>query len=86
MRNSVALLVPLHIRNAPTKLMQNLDYGKGYKYAHDDAAGYQSQEYLPDELKGKKYYRPTERGYEKTIGERMAWWEQLKKNKTKPKG
>ena len=78
-RKSGALPVPLHIRNAPTRLMKDLDYGKGYRYAHDFQEGIRSQEHLPEALRGTRFYRPTERGYEKMIGERMAYWENLKK-------
>jgi putative ATPase len=59
--------VPLHLRNAPTKLMEELDYGKGYKYPHDYGSGFVEEDYLPELLKGKKYYLPTERGQEKEI-------------------
>jgi putative ATPase len=52
------LPVPLNIRNAPTKLMKNLDYGKGYKYSHDFDNNFALQEFLPDEIKGKKFYEP----------------------------
>ena len=76
------LPVPLHIRNAPTKLMKELDYGKNYKYAHDYDDAYVPQEYLPDKLQGQKFYSPRESGYEKTIKERMAFWQQ-KKNSDK---
>jgi putative ATPase len=69
-----ALPVPLHIRNAPTGLMKDLGYGKGYLYAHDYEDAYVPQDYLPDALKGQSYYRPTERGYEKIIRERMEVW------------
>ena len=69
------LPVPLHIRNAPTKLMKEMGYGKGYKYPHE-YGGYVKETYLPDELKGKSYYKPKESGYEKTIKERL---EKLKK-------
>lgn len=62
-----SLPVPLHLRNAPTKLMKNLDYGKGYKYAHDYEGNVVNQQHLPDQLKEKKYYEPTENGYEKRI-------------------
>ncbi|MEA2087842.1 MAG: replication-associated recombination protein A [Candidatus Caldatribacteriota bacterium] len=65
------LPVPLVIRNAPTTLMKNLDYGKGYKYAHNFKDGYIIQEHLPKELKGKKYYFPTDRGFEKEIKQRL---------------
>jgi putative ATPase len=67
--------VPLHIRNAPTALMKDLGYGREYRYDHSEegrhAAG---QEYLPDALRGAKWYEPTDAGYEKTLAERLAWW------------
>jgi putative ATPase len=69
-----SLPVPLHIRNAPTKLMKGLGYGRGYRYAHDYPEALAPQEYLPEALKGRNYYRPTDRGYEKTVGERLAFW------------
>ena len=78
------LPVPLHIRNAPTQLMQDLNYGKGYQYAHDDPNGYIAQEYLPDNLKDRTYYTPTNRGYEKHIGELMNWWDNLRTQQNKP--
>ncbi|HPT71911.1 MAG TPA: replication-associated recombination protein A [Candidatus Cloacimonadota bacterium] len=70
--------VPLVIRNAPTKLMKNLDYGKGYKYSHDFQNKYSYQRYFPDEMKEKVYYTPGEFGFEKEIKKRMDWWEKLK--------
>jgi putative ATPase len=81
------LPVPLHIRNAPTKLMKELDYGKGYRYAHDFADAYVPQEYLPDELRGKggRFYRPTDRGYEKIIGERLDYWRKIREANDKKK-
>src|SRR5438093_4286424 len=72
--------VPLHIRNAPTKLMKELGYGAGYKYAHAYADAYVPQDYLPEALRGAKWYEPTDFGYEKTVKERMEWWEKLKKS------
>ncbi len=78
-RKSGALAVPKHIRNAPTKLMKELNYGKGYKYAHNHEGGVADQTHLPEELAGRTFYQPTERGYEKTIGERMAYLAELKK-------
>ena len=70
--------VPLHIRNAPTGLMKDLGYGEGYRYAHDSDQAYIPQEYLPDALRGAKWYEPTEFGHEKTVKERMEWWQKLK--------
>ena len=63
--------VPNHLRNAPTKLAKKLGHGKGYKYPHDYAGNYVEETYLPENLKGKTYYNPTENGYEKTIKERL---------------
>ncbi|MGA9116758.1 MAG: replication-associated recombination protein A [Bacteroidota bacterium] len=67
--------VPLHLRNAPTGLMAREGYGAGYRYSHDFEGGFSGQECLPEELKGRVYYRPTDRGSEKAIRERLlAWW------------
>jgi putative ATPase len=72
--------VPLHIRNAPTPLMKGLGYGKGYRYDHAESEAFAAgQEYLPDALRGAKWYEPTDRGYEKTVAERIAWWERVKR-------
>jgi putative ATPase len=70
--------VPLHLRNAPTKLMKDLEYGKGYQYAHDEAEGVAGMECLPPSLAGRKYYRPTDRGFEKEIKRRLDGWEKIK--------
>ena len=69
-----ALPVPLHLRNAPTALMKGLGYGRGYRYAHDYPEALVIQENLPEEIKGRKFYHPTERGYEKTIKTRLEYW------------
>ena len=74
-----SLPVPLHIRNAPTRLMRDLDYGKGYRYAHDDTDGLVDQEHLPDELSGRKYYHPTNRGHEALVKDRLTKWRQILK-------
>ena len=66
-----SLEVPLHIRNAPTPLMKDLGYGKGYKYPHNHG-GHIEQSYLPEELQGKEYYKPTENGFDKEIKKRLA--------------
>jgi putative ATPase len=72
-----AYAVPLHIRNAPTKLMKDLSYGKEYKYSHDFEDHFTEQQYLPDELKNKIYYEPSEIGAEKKIKERLKkWWKE----------
>jgi putative ATPase len=74
--------VPLHIRNAPTKLMKELGYGAGYQYAHASEHAYLPQEYLPDVLRGQTWYAPSEFGFERDIKQRMAWWADLKKKAT----
>ena len=67
--------VPLRLRNAPTRLMKTLDYGKGYRYAHDEEGGYAAGErYLPDGMVPVRFYEPTDRGLESRIGERLAEW------------
>jgi putative ATPase len=71
-RSSGSLPVPLHIRNAPTKLMKDLGYGSGYRYGHDYEGGYAEQDYLPESIKGRQFYTPKGLGYEKTIIERMS--------------
>jgi putative ATPase len=76
--NHGALPVPMHIRNAPTRLMKNQGYGKGYKYDHDCKDGFGAQEHLPDKLAGTLFYNPSERGYEKVIKQRLDKWRALK--------
>jgi putative ATPase len=63
--------VPLHLRNAPTRLMKELDYGKGYRYAHDEEGRVADMDCLPDSLKGRSYYQPTQEGREKLLAQRM---------------
>ena len=75
------LPVPLHLRNAPTPLMEKLGYGKDYRYAHDFPDHVVGQEHLPDALRGRKYYSPAESGYEKTIKDRLTGWEEKKRGK-----
>jgi len=71
--------VPMHIRNAPTGLMKELGYGKGYQYAHDAPEAYIPQEYLPERLRGSRFYEPGPFGFEKEIAKRLAWWEELRR-------
>ena len=74
----VAAPVPLHLRNAPTRLMKQLDYGKGYQYAHDEPDGVADMDCLPERLQGRQFYAPTERGFEKEIKRRLDGWKELK--------
>ncbi|OIP29324.1 MAG: AAA family ATPase [Deltaproteobacteria bacterium CG2_30_43_15] len=69
-----ALPVPLHIRNAPTSLMKKLGYGKGYKYPHNFPDSYIEEDYLPENLKGRIYYKPTDNGFEAEIKKRLEKW------------
>jgi putative ATPase len=78
-KNDVAAPVPLHIRNAPTKLMKDLAYGKGYKYAHDEPDAVANMDCLPDNLKGREFYKPTEYGFEKEVRKRLEFWKSKKK-------
>jgi putative ATPase len=80
-QNDVAEPVPLHLRNAPTPLMKQLDYGKDYRYAHSEAEGIADMSCLPPALEGRKYYTPTERGFEKEIKRRLDGWEEIKKRR-----
>jgi putative ATPase len=73
--------VPLHLRNAPTRLMKQLDYGKGYQYAHEERDAIADMECLPASLAGRKYYRPTDRGFEKEIKRRLDGWEHIKRER-----
>jgi len=80
-RNGPAEPVPLHLRNAPTKLMKDLEYGRGYEYAHDAPDAVTPMTALPDSLAGRQYYRPTERGFEKEIKRRLEGWAEIKKKR-----
>jgi putative ATPase len=66
--------VPLHLRNAPTSLMKELGYGKGYQYPHDYPDHFIEEEYLPENLRGKLYYHPSDQGFEKEIKRRLEYW------------
>ena len=76
-RDTPAEPVPMHIRNAPTRLMKELGYHEGYQYAHGVPEAYIPQEYLPDKLRGTVFYEPGPFGFEKEIAKRLAWWKQL---------
>ena len=70
--------VPLHVRNAPTGLMKELGYGKGYRYDHAEGGLAAGQEYLPEVLRGSRWYEPTSQGFEKTVAERLERWAKMK--------
>ena len=84
-----AASVPKHIRNAPTALMKELDYGKGYQYAHNVPEAYIPQEYLPDEVRerrrGRAFYEPGQFGFEKEVAKRLEWWQGLKRRASERK-
>ena len=80
----VAEPVPLHLRNAPTRLMKEQGYGRGYAYAHDDPDAVTGMDCLPPALAGRRYYRPTARGYEKEVARRLDAWRALKRAKGQP--
>ena len=70
---------PMNIRNAPTRLMKELGYHAGYKYAHDSEDAYIPQEYLPEKLRGSVFYQPGPFGFERDIAKRLAWWQEIRK-------
>ena len=72
-----SLPVPLHLRNAPTKLMKDIGYGKEYQYAHDNPEALVEQDHLPDEIAGKTFYTPTHRGYEAVVRDRLIKWRKI---------
>ncbi len=79
--HDIAQPVPLHLRNAPTRLMKQLDYGKGYRYAHDEDEAIADMECLPENLRGRRFYQPTERGFEKEIKRRLDGWNEIKQKR-----
>ncbi|WP_281822603.1 replication-associated recombination protein A [Sphingobium sp. BS19] len=74
-RETGSLMPPQNILNAPTKLMKDVGYGKGYAYDHDAPDGFSAANYWPDELPPQAFYQPTDRGFEQRIAERLAWWD-----------
>jgi putative ATPase len=78
--------VPLHLRNAPTKLMKELDYGKGYRYAHNEEGKVAEMDCLPDALRGRSYYKPTQEGREKILAQRMEEIRRIRAGKRDLKG
>jgi putative ATPase len=80
-RETGSLLPPKNILNAPTKLMQQIGYGKDYQYDHDAEGGFSGDNYWPEEMQPQTFYSPTDRGFEKRIAERLAWWEEQRSRK-----
>ncbi|HEX3423603.1 MAG TPA: replication-associated recombination protein A [Sphingomicrobium sp.] len=74
-----SLMPPMHILNAPTKLMKTVGYGKGYAYDHNADEGFSGQDYWPEELDAQDFYQPTERGFEARVKERLDYWEERRK-------
>jgi putative ATPase len=78
-RETGSLLPPMHILNAPTKLMKSVGYGKGYAYDHDSDDGFSGQDYWPEEMDAQAFYQPTDRGFEAKVRERLAYWDERRK-------
>jgi putative ATPase len=85
-RETPAEPVPLHVRNAPTRLMKDLGYGSGYRYAFESEDHFTPQEYLPEGLRGSRYYEPSDFGHEKRIRERLEWWRERSRGQNAPDG
>ena len=73
-KDTGSLSPPAHILNAPTRVMKDLGYGAGYAYDHEAEGGFSGQDYWPEEMAAQRFYTPTDRGHEKRIAERLAWW------------
>ena len=80
-RDTGSVAPPAHILNAPTRLMKELGYGAGYAYDHDAPDAFSGQDYFPAELGRQNFYRPEERGFEREIGKRLAWWQKLREER-----
>jgi putative ATPase len=78
-RETGSLMPPMHILNAPTKLMKNVGYGKGYAYDHDADEGFSGQDYWPEEMQAQNFYEPTDRGFEARVRERLEYWNERRK-------
>jgi putative ATPase len=77
-RETGSLMPPMHILNAPTRLMRDLGYGRGYEYDHHTAEAFSGQNYFPDGMDRRQFYRPTERGFERDVKKRLEYWEKLR--------
>ena len=77
-RETGSLMPLMHILNAPTRMMKDLGYGKGYEYDHDTPEGFSGQNYFPDGMPRRRLYRPGERGFEREIAKRLTYWDRLR--------
>jgi putative ATPase len=77
-RETGSLMPPAHILNAPTRLMKDIGYGKGYAYDHDADEGFSGQDYWPEDMSPQDFYQPSDRGFEARIAERIAYWNELR--------
>jgi putative ATPase len=82
-RETGSLMPPAHILNAPTRLMKDLGYGRGYAYDHDEAEGFSGADYWPEGMERRRFYRPTDRGAEEAVAERLRRWDELRARKGK---
>ena len=78
-KDTGSLMPPMHILNAPTKLMKNVGYGKGYAYDHSADEAFSGQDYWPEEMEPQSFYEPTDRGFEAKVRERLEYWEKRRK-------
>jgi putative ATPase len=78
-KDTGSLMPPMHILNAPTKLMKTVGYGKGYAYDHDADEGFSGQDYWPEEMEAQAFYEPSDRGFEAKVRERLAYWNERRK-------
>jgi putative ATPase len=85
-RETGSLMPPMHILNAPTRLMRSLGYGAGYVYDHATAEGFSGQNYFPDGMERQRFYIPGQRGFEKEIGQRLAYWQRLRDERSRGDG
>src|SRR5580658_3592614 len=83
-RRTGSLAPPMHILNAPTRLMKSQGYGKGYEYDPDSEDGFSGQNYFPEGMERERFYQPVERGFEREIRKRLAYWDRLRRDKDKP--
>jgi putative ATPase len=80
-RDTGSLMPPQNILNAPTKLMKDIGYGKGYAYDHDAEEGFSGADYWPKDMAPQTYYEPVERGFERQVKERIAYWNKLREQR-----